>query len=124
MNYVFVNFICMHANKVDEYIVHKQVCVQLPTSADNVTLLVFAAKCSAAVRRAAAAVDRWNVRTDRETDKRADTVPIQRPRAYISSSVNNTTCLKGWLGSRVVSVLDSDAEGPGFNLNRSRDAVG
>ena len=60
----------MHANKVDEYIVHKQVCVQLPTSADNVTLLAFAAKCSAAVRRAAAAVDRWNVRTDRETDKR------------------------------------------------------
>jgi len=28
----------------------------------------------------------------------------------------------GWLGSRVVSVLDSGAEGPG--LNRSRDAVG
>jgi len=28
----------------------------------------------------------------------------------------------GWLGSRVVSVLDSGAEGPGSN--RSRDAVG
>jgi len=28
----------------------------------------------------------------------------------------------GWLGSRVVSVLDSGAVGPGFN--RSRDAVG
>jgi len=28
----------------------------------------------------------------------------------------------GWLGSRVVSVLDSGAESPG--LNRSRDAVG
>jgi len=28
----------------------------------------------------------------------------------------------GWLGSRVVSVLDSSAEGPGSN--RSRDAVG
>jgi len=28
----------------------------------------------------------------------------------------------GWLGSRVVSVLDSGAEGPG--LNRSGDAVG
>jgi len=28
----------------------------------------------------------------------------------------------GWLGSRVVSVLDSGAEGPG--LDRSRDAVG
>ena len=30
--------------------------------------------------------------------------------------------LLGWLGSRVVSVLDSGAEGPGSN--RSRDAVG
>jgi len=29
---------------------------------------------------------------------------------------------KGWLGSRVVSVLDSGAEGPGSN--GSRDAVG
>ena len=33
----------------------KQVCVQLPTSADNVTLLVFAADRRPAVRRAAAA---------------------------------------------------------------------
>ena len=30
--------------------------------------------------------------------------------------------LQGWLGSRVVSVLDSGAEGP--SSNRSRDAVG
>ena len=30
--------------------------------------------------------------------------------------------IAGWLGSRVVSVLDSGAEGPGSN--RSRDAVG
>jgi len=29
---------------------------------------------------------------------------------------------EGWLGSRVVSVLDSGAESPGSN--RSRDAVG
>jgi len=33
-----------------------------------------------------------------------------------------TTLLYRWLGSRVVSVLDSGAEGPGSN--RSRDAVG
>ena len=26
------------------------------------------------------------------------------------------TGVKGWLGSRVVNVLDSDAEGPGFKL--------
>ena len=32
------------------------------------------------------------------------------------------TSTRGWLGSRVVSVLDSGAEGPGSN--RSRDAVG
>jgi len=32
---------------------------------------------------------------------------------------------RGWLGSRVVSVLDSVAEGPGrLGSNRSRDAVG
>ena len=31
-------------------------------------------------------------------------------------------CARVWLGSRVVSVLDSGAEGPGSN--RSRDAVG
>jgi len=30
--------------------------------------------------------------------------------------------LEGWLGSRVVSVLDLGAEGPGSN--RSRDSVG
>jgi len=30
--------------------------------------------------------------------------------------------ISGWLGSRVVSVLDSDAEGPGSNRSR-RDAV-
>jgi len=57
----------MHANNVDEYIVHKQVCVQLPTSADNVT--------------------------------------------------------HGWLGSRVVSVLDSGAEGPGFKSQSRRCRV-
>jgi len=33
-----------------------------------------------------------------------------------------TNVLPWWLGSRVVSVLDSGAEGPGSNL--SRDAVG
>jgi len=35
--------------------VQRQVCVQLPTSADNVTLLVFAADRRRAVRRSAAA---------------------------------------------------------------------
>ena len=34
----------------------------------------------------------------------------------------DASCYKGWLGSRVVSVLDSAQKGPGSN--RSRDAVG
>jgi len=37
-------------------------------------------------------------------------------------SARNFRDFRGWFGSRVVSVLDLDAEGPG--LNRSRDAVG
>jgi len=78
----------------------KLVCVQLPTSADNVTLLELAAKRHAAVRLAAArpaaaAVDRYLLsagptaanppqrhavvdRRDRETDRRTDTVPSHR----------------------------------------------
>ena len=53
--------------------------------------------------------------------------------AYVASVILtfvNTTLVdtaralltEGWLASRVVSVLDSGAEGPGSN--RSRDAVG
>jgi len=37
------------------YFLKEEVCVQLPTSADSVTLLAFAAERRAAVRRAAAA---------------------------------------------------------------------
>jgi len=39
-----------------------------------------------------------------------------------NQDIDTSTVYVGWLGSRVVSVLDSGAEGPGFN--RSRDAVG
>jgi len=69
-----------------------QLCVQLTTSADDVTLFAFAAELRAAVRRgagrpaaagptaanpphAAAAADRW----DRQTDKQTDAVPLHRP---------------------------------------------
>jgi len=38
----------------------------------------------------------------------------------LKTNFSSYTCM-GWLGSRVVSVLDSDAEGLGSN--RSRDAV-
>ena len=52
---------------------------------------------------------------------------LQRGLPLPSSSLsiaayNWPTFLQGWLGSRVVSVLDSCAEGPGSN--RSRNAVG
>ena len=44
---------------------------------------------------------------------------------YMSTAAFDLCCVYRdieWLGSRVVSVLDSDAEGPGYS--RSRDAVG
>jgi len=47
------------------------------------------------------------------------------PRGYTAvllTATPTSAYRQGWLGSRVVSVLDSGAEGPGSN--RSRDAVG
>jgi len=37
---------------------------------------------------------------------------------FIGDQVNNVNAVlsRGWLGSRVVSVLDSGADGPGFKL--------
>jgi len=56
----------------------KQVCVQLPTSVDNSTLLAFAAEQCAADRHlhaasanplhATAATDSWERQTERQTD--------------------------------------------------------
>ena len=42
--------------------------------------------------------------------------------ACLSEANKYSQSVSQWLGSRVVSVLDSAAEGPGSN--RSRDAVG
>ena len=61
----------------------------------------------------------------RPTDKRASN--SNPGRACVSGGPRNIVWLwvyttEGWLGSRVVSVLDSGAESPGSN--RSRDAVG
>ena len=50
-----------------------------------------------------------------------DVISICRLR-YSSRVIAAELLVQGWLGSRVVRVLDSGAEGPGFN--RSRDAVG
>ena len=77
------------------YTRQKQVCVQLPPSADNVTLRAFAAERRAALRRcfleAAAAVDRYclpagpTAATSRtllqtgQTDGQTDTVPLRGP---------------------------------------------
>jgi len=41
----------------------------------------------------------------------------------ISHSVLNRYTVAWWLGSRVVSVLDSDAEGPGFKSQSRRCRV-
>jgi len=76
----------------------QQVCVQHPTSADNVTLLAFAAERNVLLRRlVAAAIDRYLLlagrtaanppqrhtavnRWDRQTeDRRTDTEPLHRP---------------------------------------------
>jgi len=52
-------------------------------------------------------------------------LPADYNHTITMSSASSLTALlnnDGWLGSRVVSVLDSGAEGP--SSNRSRDAVG
>jgi len=42
-------------------------------------------------------------------------VPLRNLRRLTSADTSITLCTQtGWLGSRVVSVLDSGAEGPGF----------
>ena len=57
-----------------------------------------------------------------------DVARLGRQLIHVAEPVNKTVINKKlcyrrrWLGSRVVSVLDSGAEGPG--TNRSRDAVG
>jgi len=51
------------------------------------------------------------------TDRWTDTIPLHRPcSSYYASSANNRSIVDtiGWLGSRVVSMLDSGAEGPSF----------
>jgi len=76
--------------------------VQRPTSADNVTLLAFAAERRAALRLAAAAIDRYllpaeptaanppqrHAAVDR-WDVRSNTVPLHRPRRILCNGVNH-----------------------------------
>jgi len=55
------------------------------------------------------------------SDRWTDTRPLHRPcSAYSAGNVNNIRVSYGWLGSRVVSVLDSGAEGPGFKSQPRR----
>ena len=94
--------ICVCLRPMQQWIFIEQVCVQLPTYADNVTLLAFAAaERRAAVRRVIdryllpagptaanppqryAVVDRW----DRQTGGQTDTVSFYRSCAYCSSTV-------------------------------------
>ena len=53
----------------------------------------------------------WLNGTDRQMDRQRDTVSFHRP------------CYTWWLGSRVVSVLDSVAEGPEFKSQSRRCRV-
>jgi len=72
--------------------------VQLPTSAYNVALPVFADACRAAIDRycllagpAAAACGGRTGQTDRQTDGRTDIVPLHRPcSAYCAGSANSS----------------------------------
>ena len=47
----------------------------------------------------------------------------ETPQEGVNPSYRDTTTRNGWLGSRVVSVLDSDAEGPGFESQPRRCRV-
>ena len=71
------------------------ICCPRPTSAANPPSAV-------------AAVDRWDRRTNRRTGQTA------------RRTLNRFMTLTAQLGSRVVSVLDSGAEGPGFNSQSRR----
>jgi len=101
-----------------QWIFIEQVCVQLPTSADNVTLLAFAAaERRAAVRRVIdryllpagptaanppqryAVVDRWDRQTDRRTPYR-----FTDPAHTVRALSDMTVCVSGarrWLQSVV-----------------------
>ena len=74
-------------------------------------------QAAASTRISAAPTYSVQQRQPRETAV-CDQRPTDRPAALLSS----VTRRSDWLGSRVVSVLDSGAEGPGSN--RSRNAVG
>ena len=109
---------------------------QLPTSADNVALLAFAA----AARRAAAAAGGLRCRSVspvrrahnskpataacsgrymQQTDGRTPHRYID-PVTYYASTVSKSI---GWLGCRAVSLLDSGAVEPGFKLQPRRCRV-
>ena len=49
--------------------------------------------------------------------------PFISPTATLQFKLSHTTVFRGWLGSRVVSVLDSGAEGPGFKSQPRRCRV-
>jgi len=110
--------ICVCLRPMQQWIFIEQVCVQLPTSADNVTLLAFAAaERRAAVRRVIdryllpagptaanppqryAVVDRWDRQTDRRTPYR-----FTDPAHTVRALSDMTVCVSGarrWLQSVV-----------------------
>ena len=54
---------------------------------------------------------------------RTSTVANSLLSTYTQNSITLLCCSGGWLGSRVVSVLDSSAEGPGFKSQSRRCRV-
>jgi len=106
-----INFRCKMHKRTAELLQKKQVRVQLPTSAVNVTLLAFAAEHRAAAllllgaRRSPLSIDiscphgaqqqtchmLWSTDdTDTQTDGRTDARPLHRPcSAYHAPSVKN-----------------------------------
>jgi len=72
--------------------VQRQVCVQLPTSADNVTLLVFAADRRRAVRRAAAAAAPLLRLSGPPTLRSISCVPGKTIERVVTCPVTGSTC--------------------------------
>jgi len=105
------------------YCTFQQVCVRLPTSADNVTLLTFADERRVAVRRAPLPIDiscppgpqqqtrhsgmqlsinGTDRQTDRHTDVQTDTIPYGPCRAVSTSRrlYREQSRYKSWYGDR------------------------
>jgi len=94
----------------------------------STVMFVYAAACGVSLVFIAACVPETKDRSLEQVDDAVATQQRRLLRLYVIHPPNglkltlDSDSMAWWLGSRVVSVLDSGAEGPGSN--RSRDAVG